>query len=85
MEDILKFFGNDKELNYNDLKKLMIDKDSSKQGKISYADFSKWLGNAIHMPEGFYFRHDSVKNPQYDFNLIQEAKRQKDTDKYIAT
>ena len=29
-------------------------------------DFSKWLGNAIHMSEGFYFRHDSIKNPQYD-------------------
>ena len=28
VEDILKYFGNEKELNYNDLKKLMKDKDS---------------------------------------------------------
>lgn len=63
VEDILKYFGNDTDLNYNDLKKLMIDKDSNRQGKIGYSDFSKWLGNAIHMSEGFYFRHDSIKNP----------------------
>jgi Ca2+-binding EF-hand superfamily protein len=69
VEDILKYFGNEKELNYNDLKKLMKDKDSKGQGKIGYSDFSKWLGSAIHLSEGFYFRHDSMKNPQYDYNL----------------
>ena len=63
VEDILKYYGNETELNYNELKKLMIDKDSKKLGKINYSDFSKWLGNAIHMSEGFYFRHDSKKNP----------------------
>ena len=46
-----------------------MDKDSKKQGKIGYTDFSKWVGNAIHMSEGFYFRHDSVKNPQFESNL----------------
>ena len=66
IEDILKYFGNEKDLNYNDLKKLMIDKDHKKRGKLGYKDFSKWLGNSIHMSEGFYFRHDSVKNPQYE-------------------
>jgi hypothetical protein len=30
VEDILKYFGTDTELNYSDLKKLMIDKDSKK-------------------------------------------------------
>lgn len=69
VEDILKYFGNEKDLNYNDLKKLMIDKDSKKEGRIGYSDFSKWLGNAIHMSEGFYFRHDSIKNPHYEQNL----------------
>jgi len=44
----------------------MIDKDHKKQGRLGYMDFSKWLGNAIHMSEGFYFRHDSIKNPQYE-------------------
>jgi len=44
----------------------MIDKDTKKQGRIGYSDFSKWLGSAIHMSEGFMFRHDSVKNPFYE-------------------
>lgn len=48
IEDILKYFGNETDLNYNDLKKLMKDKDSKKEGKISYNDFSKWLGGTIH-------------------------------------
>lgn len=61
-------------MNYNDLKKLVIDKDSKKIGKIGYTDFSKWVGNAIHMSEGFYFRHDSVKNPQFEHNLEKSAK-----------
>lgn len=30
VEDILKYFGNEPDLNYNDLKKLMVDKDSKK-------------------------------------------------------
>lgn len=30
IEDILKYFGNEKDLNYNDLKKLLVDKDSKK-------------------------------------------------------
>ena len=63
IEDILKYFGNETDLNFNDLKKLIIDKDHKKEGKLGYMDFSKWLGNAIHMSEGFYFRHDSIKNP----------------------
>jgi hypothetical protein len=45
---------------------LIVDKDNRKQGKLGYMDFSKWLGNAIHMSEGFYFRHDSIKNPMYE-------------------
>ena len=83
VEDILKYFGNDSELNYLELKKLMIDKDSKKQGRIGYSDFSKWLGNAIHMSEGFYFRHDSIKNPQYDLNLERQDKNLKNKDKEI--
>lgn len=63
VEDILKYFGNETDLNYNDLLKLMIDHDTNKRGKIDYSDFSKWFGNAIHMSSGFYFRHDSIKNP----------------------
>lgn len=59
LEDILRHFGSDKNLNYEDLKKLIVDKDSKKIGRINYLDFSRWLGSSIHMSEGFYFRHDS--------------------------
>lgn len=79
VEDILKYFGNETDLNFNDLKKLIVDKDIKKEGKLSYMDFSRWLGGAIHMSEGFYFRHDSVKNPQYD-RYLQNKGDQKDSD-----
>ena len=48
VEDILRYFGQEKDLNYNDLKKLIRDKDSKKKGMIGYTDFSKWVGNTIH-------------------------------------
>lgn len=64
VEDILRYFGQDsKDFNFNDLKKLITEKDSTGRGMLGYADFSKWVGNSIHQSEGFYFRHDSVKNP----------------------
>jgi len=66
---VLKYFGTETDIDYEDLKKLIIDKDSKKEGKINYTDFSRWLGSTIHMSEGFYFRHDSIKNPQFDNNL----------------
>lgn len=81
VEDILKYFGNEPDLNFNDLKKIMIDKDSKKQGKIGYSDFSKWLGSAIHLSEGFYFRHDSIKNPFYEMNLEKMSKSALEQDK----
>jgi Ca2+-binding EF-hand superfamily protein len=33
---------------------------------LSYADFSRWIGATINQSEGFYFRHDSIKNPVFD-------------------
>jgi Ca2+-binding EF-hand superfamily protein len=49
VEDILRHFSQEKGLlNYNDLKKIIYDKDSKKRGNIPYTDFSKWVGNAIH-------------------------------------
>jgi len=56
----------------------MMDKDHKKRGKIGYKDFSKWLGNSIHMSEGFYFRHDSVKNPQYERFLDTQKETKQD-------
>ena len=67
VEDILRYFGQDSnEFNYNDLKKLITEKDSTGRGMLGYADFSKWVGNSIHQSEGFYFRHDSIKNPSFE-------------------
>lgn len=48
-EDIMRFFGDsNKEIDFNDLIKLMHEKDSNKLGRLSYADFSKWMGVVIH-------------------------------------
>lgn len=70
VEDILRYFGSeDKELDFKDLTKLIVDKDQKRQGRINYTDFSKWMGGEIQKSEGFYFRHDSMKNPQYDKNI----------------
>ena len=35
-------------MNFNDLKKILVEKDSTKKGRLGYADFSKWVGNSIH-------------------------------------
>jgi hypothetical protein len=83
IEDILKYFGNEKDLNYDDLTKLIQEKDSTGIGRINYQDFSKWLGSAIHMSEGFVFRHDSVKNPMFELNDLREERR-KGTDRRAA-
>jgi hypothetical protein len=86
VEDILRNFGDQTTgqnkdkirgsgINFNDLKKLIMEKDSTKRGKLGYTDFSKWVGNCIHSSEGFYFRHDSVKNPLYeDIVRLREQK-----------
>lgn len=47
VEDLIKAVGNSGDLNFGDFQKLVMDKDSSKKGKIGYTDFSKWLGNTI--------------------------------------
>lgn len=42
---------------------------------LNYADFSRWMGVAIHQSEGFYFRHDSIRNPPYEDNLIRKYEK----------
>jgi hypothetical protein len=70
VEDIMRHFSSDSnEFEFKDLKKLIYDKDQKKIGKIAYADFSKWMGGTIHQSEGFFFRHDSIRNPQFEKNL----------------
>jgi len=46
--------------------------------RINYTDFSSWFGADIEPVEGFYFRHDSMKNPQYEKNLQTTVKRYQD-------
>ena len=72
-------------INYNDLKKIIVDKDSKQRGMIGYTDFSKWVGNAIHMSEGFYFRHDSVKNPQFESILAVNEGKSTEKSKVLAS
>ena len=64
-EDIMRFFGDagNHLFDYYDLVKILEDLDSQKRGTINYNDFCRWMGGAIHKSEGFYFRHDSIKNP----------------------
>lgn len=74
-------FGDNKDLNFNDLKKLIFSKSKQVKGKISYEDFSAWMGNCIHMSEGFYFRHDSIRNPGYEIVQQLTKKSMKNQDK----
>jgi hypothetical protein len=69
VQDMLRYFGDQEKIDYNDLKKLLTDKDSNRKGKLSYSDFSKWIGSTINQSEGFYFRHDSIKNPGFDTSV----------------
>ena len=49
---------------------MLREKDSKSKGTLNYTDFSEWLGQAIHWSEGFYFRHDSIKNPAFEKNTV---------------
>jgi hypothetical protein len=75
VEDIYKRFSSEKNISFDDLNKLVLDKDSRKKGLIDYADFSRWMGSYIHQSEGFYFRHDSCKNPSYDLHEVTFNKK----------
>ena len=74
-EDIMRYFGDSGNnlFDYYDLVKILEDLDSQRKGRITYNDFCRWMGGAIHKSEGFYFRHDSVKNPPFEANLNKAA------------
>lgn len=63
VEDLLRYMGHHEKVNFDDMKKLIMDKDPTKTGRLGYTEFSKWMGGTIHQTAGFYFRHDSSKNP----------------------
>ena len=75
-EDIAQMFGKSEtgRFVFSDLGALIKKKssDPSKGAKLGFKDFCKWLGSAIQPCEGFYFRHDSVKNPQYEENKANQ-------------
>jgi Ca2+-binding EF-hand superfamily protein len=48
VDDILRVLGEEgRRLDFNDLTKLILDKDHKRRGRINYTDFSKWLGGVI--------------------------------------
>ena len=89
-EDIMRYFGDagNHLFDYFDLVKILEDLDSKRRGTLGYEDFTKWMGSAIHKSEGFYFRHDSVKNPPFEANLkqsLEKERRRKETAKQMST
>ena len=62
VEDLAKFLGSGT-VNLRDLEVLLKNRDTKRKGKLDFKDFCRWMGPAIEPCEGFYFRHDSVKNP----------------------
>lgn len=75
IEDFMRNFS-DIAVNYDDLAKLIKERDSKREGRLNYEDFSAWVGNSIHMSEGFFFRHDSSRNPQYEAKKLAINERQ---------
>ena len=75
-EDIIRYFGSENDFNFREVKKLLTYKvQDQNSGRLNYADFSRWVGNAIHSVQGFYFRHDSVLNPVFEDNAKQYQKK----------
>ena len=65
VEELAKYLGGGIKLNfdYSLLEILVKMRTKNLQSRIDYRDFCTWFGNCIEPTEGFYFRHDSKKNP----------------------
>ena len=84
-EDIARQFGKDNQkLDFHDLRTLIKNRDSKRKGKIDFKDFCKWMGGAIEPSETFYFRHDSLRNPQYEDNMLKQTKNNGDSKKIVS-
>lgn len=84
-EDIARQFGKDnKKLDFRDLRTLIRNRDSKRKGKIDFKDFCRWMGGAIEPSETFYFRHDSLRNPQYEDNLVKQSKSSGESKKIVS-
>ena len=84
-EDIARQFGKDNnKLDFRDLRTLIKNRDSKRKGQIDFKDFCRWMGGAIEPSETFYFRHDSLRNPQYEDNQIKQEKNNGDNKKKVS-
>ncbi|CDW82631.1 px domain containing protein [Stylonychia lemnae] len=54
---------------FNLLKMLIKMRNSKLSPDLNYTEFCRWFGAVIEPVEAFYFRHDSMKNPQYEKNI----------------
>lgn len=88
--DMLRYFG-DENIDNLDLKKLfyekgrVLKKGSQKSNELvdsmvvlNCSDFTRWVGESIHQREGFYFRHDSIKNPKFEQHVQKRKESMKD-------
>ena len=57
------------DVDYTLLEILVKLKTTGHKSFINYHDFCTWLGPFVEPPEGYYFRHDSKKNPQFETNM----------------
>lgn len=64
-EEIAKFLGasTQKRFDYTLLEILIKMRTANLGTKVFYKDFCAWLGSSVEPTEGYYFRHDSMKNP----------------------
>jgi Ca2+-binding EF-hand superfamily protein len=87
--DFIKRFGHMFDIQYEYLESILKQNARSETTKslaptmINYSDFSRWLGPTIHMAEGFFFRHDSKRNPHYEV-WLKENDRRKGADRQAA-
>ena len=72
-EELARFLGGSADRNFDfTLMEILIKlKTTGMKTKVYYKDFCSWLGSSIEPTEGFYFRHDSKKNPQYEINFAR--------------
>ncbi len=77
-EEIAKFLGasTQKRFDYTLLEILIKMRTTNLGTRVYYKDFCAWLGSTVEPTEGYYFRHDSMKNPQYELNMQKSRESQ---------
>ena len=75
--------GSGKGFNFTLLELLIKIRCKLKETRINYTKFCSWLGTSIEPVEAFYFRHDSLKNPQFDLNMQKTVEPKMKTQKQL--